>query len=357
MHLGTASLLRFFRSRRDEDALVVATIIATEGSTYRKPGAMMLAARDGAFDGLISGGCLESDLLHHAARVFEDGQPRHVDYDMHAGDDLVWNLGIGCDGAIRLLLQRLDRADGFGFLEPLDRAHRVHEDAVLALVTRPGPDAGRAMGAWALCSKAVGTAGDPSLATLLPAVAGDPPRWRTRRQASAGADVLLVRLPAPTRVLICGAGPDAVPVAAACAQLDWDVTVIDHRPAFARPDRFPAGCTVHCARPADLAGLVAPESLDAALVMSHHLENDAAYLRVLAGAGIPYLGILGPRARRERLQEMAGCPGDRVFGPVGLDIGAELPAGIALAAAAEIHAVLNDRDGQPLTSKVQKDDR
>jgi xanthine/CO dehydrogenase XdhC/CoxF family maturation factor len=108
VHLGIPALLKFYREHRENDALVLATIIGTNGSTYRKPGAMMLISRDGAFEGMISGGCLESDLLQHAADVFSHGQPRHITYDMHADEDLVWDLGLGCDGVIHLLLQRLD---------------------------------------------------------------------------------------------------------------------------------------------------------------------------------------------------------------------------------------------------------
>ena len=98
-------------------------------------------------------------------------------------------------------------------------------------------------------------------------------------------------------------------------------------------------------------------ALDAAVIMSHHLENDSRYLAQLAPAGIPYIGVLGPRARRDRLLQMAGCPEARVYGPVGLDIGAELPAAIALAVAAEIHAVLNARDGISLTRRTDHERR
>ena len=89
MHLGTPALLEFFRAHRSDDSLVLATVVATVGSTYRKPGAMMLIARGGAYEGLISGGCLEGDLLQHAAGVFTSGQASRVTYDMHADEDLV----------------------------------------------------------------------------------------------------------------------------------------------------------------------------------------------------------------------------------------------------------------------------
>lgn len=350
MHLGIPPLLEFFRRHRGDDCLAVATIIGTEGSTYRKTGAMMLAAPDGAHEGLISGGCLESDLMHHMLKVIEDGRPRWVEYDMHAGDDLVWNLGIGCDGMIRLFLQPLGRDDGFGFLGPLAHAQAARRPAVIHLAVEEGE---LPAGSWRLRwgpgeNEAAGDA-------RLEAVASPPdddPDWRTRWASwpgPGGQAVMQLRVPAPVRVLICGAGPDAVPLANAFAQLDWEVVVTDHRAAFAKPGRFAPGCTVRCARPGEWGDEADPGKLDAAVIMSHHLENDSRYLAALKDRGLAYLGVLGPRARRGRLAEMAGCAEESLFGPVGLDIGAELPAAIALSVAAEVHAVLNGRDGRSLS--------
>jgi len=350
MHLGTPALLDFFRANRDDEALVLATIIATVGSTYRKPGAMMLIARDGSFEGLISGGCLEGDLLHHAAEVFENRAPKRVTYDMHADDDLVWSLGLGCDGIIHLQLQRLEKAAQFGFLEHLELAHRARQPALLALATRT--DDRVPVGAHALLEQGGTGSGETVLLEALESHAVDWPEWRFSHvrfgDAKAG-EAILVQVPPTPRVLICGAGPDAVPLARVLAELGWEVVVADHRAAFARADRFPMGCTVVQERPGRLAQVVDPATLDAAVIMSHHLENDSSYLGVLAAYDITYIGVLGPRARRLRLAQLAECPERRLFGPVGLDIGAELPASIALAIAAEIHAVLNERDGRSLT--------
>jgi len=350
MHLGTPSLLTFFDAHRNDKYLVLATIIATVGSTYRKPGAMMLIAADGSFEGLISGGCLEADLLCHAEDVFRSGAPQRVTYDMHADDDLVWSLGLGCDGVIHLQLQRLDRSDDFGFLGHLDRAHRARRSVLLALVTES--DGRTATGSHALLDSTGDTAGAPVLLDLLREVAAAWPAWRFRNLRFGGGDAgecLAIHIPPTPRVLICGAGPDAVPLARLLTELTWDTIVVDHRPAYARPDRFPVGCEVLLSRPENLADTVDPTALDAAVIMSHHLENDRLYLSGLAPHNLAYLGVLGPRARRLKLSKEAGCAGRAVFGPVGLDIGAELPASIALAIAAEIHAVLNDRDGGMLT--------
>ena len=346
MHLGLPALLEFRRGRAQDEPLVLATVIATEGSTYRKAGAMMLIAPDGVFAGLISGGCLEGDLAQHARAVSAGGEAKQVTYDMSAGDDLVWNLGIGCDGVIHLQLQHLAPGNGLEVLDALAAAHADRRAALLGVSL--GADAGQ----FALLDAAGGFAGAPELRAALEAVARNRPEWRSRRTTTAsGTEIMLINAPPPVRVLLCGAGPDAVPLARILAELDWEVVVADHRPAFARADRFPAGCRVVRCRPEALGENVDLARLDAAVIMSHHLESDAESLRQLAQAPPAYLGTLGPRARRGRLQDMAGCADLFIHGPVGLDIGAELPAAIAVSVAAEIHAVLNDRDGRSLTER------
>jgi len=350
MHLGTPALLDFYRAHRDDDDVVLVTIIATVGSTYRKPGAMMLIARDGTFEGLISGGCLEGDLLQHAAGVFSSGDPKRVTYDMHAGDDLVWSLGLGCDGVIHLFLQRLERAQSFGFLEQLDEAQRLRHGLLVAIATQSDGDV--PVGACGFLDSSGIAGGERLLNDVLGPLAEPWPDWRHKAvrfgEGKAG-EAVVVHVPPTPRVLVCGAGPDAVPLARLLDELGWDIVVVDHRPAFARADRFPARCRVVQTRPDHLADTVDLRSLDAAVIMSHHLENDGAYLSCLGQHNIPYIGVLGPRARRMRLAKQAGLSDRTIYGPVGLDIGAELPASIALAIAAEIHAVLNRRDGTSLT--------
>lgn len=347
MHLGTPALLEFCRRHQNDESLVLVTIIDTSGSTYRKTGAMMLISPDGSFEGMISGGCLEGDLLEHAAGVFETGEPAYVTYDMSADDDLIWNLGIGCDGVIHLMLQRLDRGNGLEIFRQVETSHLEREAVLLALVTHV--KSGLCAGEMALRDTSGVTIGQPGLLPLLEEKAANWPDWRSRVVETEGARVMLINMPAQTRVLICGAGPDAVPVAQACCNLGWDVVVTDHRPAFARAERFPDDCTVMHQRQEALHENLDLAEIDAAVIMTHHLESDATYLGQLCDKPLRYLGLLGPRARKGRLREMAGCPDRELFGPVGLDIGAELPSSIALSIASEIHAVLNRRDGRSLT--------
>ena len=358
MHLGLTALLEFYHAHKGDSALVLGTVIATEGSTYRKPGAMMLIAHDSNYRGLISGGCLESDLAAHASNVFADGKTRNVCYDMSDGDDFAWGLGLGCDGIIHLMLQRLDGNTGFGFFKTLDKAWKNRNSGLLSLVTSSS-DPAYSAGDYSLdCGTGFST-GDTLLMQSKRTDEGasfssghDMSRryWQDSIKTVSGSiELLLIPIMPPPAILICGAGHDAVPVARLAAEMGWNCTIVDHRPGFARADRFPASCEVRVLQPSDLSQQIALEEVDAAVLMTHHLGHDRAYLSQVVEASLSYIGLLGPRARRDRLLGEIGASGVHVYGPAGLDIGAEMPESIALAIIAEIHAFLNRRDGIMLT--------
>lgn len=354
MHLGTAALLDFHARHRDDEALVLVTITGTRGSTYRKPGAMMLIAPDDDYVGLISGGCLEGDLLQHARGVFASGEAKRVVYDMHSDEDLVWGLGIGCDGIIELLVQKLDGEAHRAVFGHISATLGARERAIFLVVAESDDPTVKA-GALAVLAEGGNLYGDAALGALASeSTAAAWPEWRFSEKTMGGARVALVNLLPQPRLLLCGGGPDARPVAEQARLMGWNCLVADHRAAYARADRFPANTEIILGRPEALGGSVDLAGFDAAVIMSHHLQSDAAYLRQLgpmaSDGALRYLGVLGPVARRERLREMAECPDVLVHGPVGLDIGAELPEAIALAVIAEIHAVLNHRDGQSLTT-------
>ena len=358
MHLGLTALLDFYHAHRADSALVLGTVIATEGSTYRKPGAMMLIASDSSYRGLISGGCLEADLASHAREVFTDGKTRNVCYDMSEGDDFAWGLGLGCDGIIHLMLQRLDGATEFGFLETLNKAWKARKNGLLSLVTSSN-DHGFSAGDFALDCGAEFRTGESLLMSSVHTGEGslfsgghDMSRryWQDAIETNNGkVDLLLIPIMPPPAILICGAGHDAVPVARLAVEMGWNCTVVDHRPGFARADRFPAACEVRVIRAAELSKHIPLDNMDAAVLMTHHLGHDRSYLSQVVEAAVSYIGLLGPRARRNRLLDEIGATGVHVHGPAGLDIGAEMPESIALAIIAEIHAFLNRRDGSMLT--------
>jgi xanthine/CO dehydrogenase XdhC/CoxF family maturation factor len=300
----------------------------------------MLIMSDGGYSGLLSGGCLEADLALHARQVLDNGVPRAVEYDMRGPDDILFGIGAGCEGAMRVLLE--PAGPGTAAAAALANAGRssraglstslivVHESPELALGTHD------AAPSTALAAAAAGVVADAESRSVDTETGGR----RTR--------AFVQFLAPPPHLLICGAGPDAQPVATVALALGWRVTVVDHRPAYALAERFP-GATVRRVDPRTLRASVVVADCHAVVVMSHHLPSDVAYLRELAEAGVPgYVGLLGPSARRRRITEEVGSASEklhsRLRGPVGFDIGAVTPEGIALAIISEVHAWLA---GQP----------
>ena len=341
MNLGLGPLFRRLECEPPERC-VLATVVDTQGSSYRKPGAMMLLCDPSPPVGLVSGGCLEADLAEHARSVLAEGRSRRVTYDLSRDDDALWGLGIGCGGRIAVLLEPVATDDGYGGLAGVAEHWRAGRFCWLAKRV----DESDVVGAERY---AVVADGDPLPERF--GVADLAAADRTRATPLAD-DVLLVPVNPPPGLLVCGAGPDAVPLVRFAAECGWHVQVIDHRPAHARPEAFPAAATVTCSPIGEFGAVLAGCRVDAAVVMSHHLENDAHYARELSGSAARYIGILGPALRRDEVLARAGVDDDaRYCGPAGLDIGADLPESIALSILAQAHAVLCDREGGPIRGR------
>jgi xanthine dehydrogenase accessory factor len=327
----------------------LATIVGTAGSTYRKAGARMLIEADGRMTGLLSGGCLEEDLREHARAVLESNVAAVVEYDMRSSDDLIFGIGAGCEGAMRVLIEPAARGGrAAAALELASRASRAGIGVAL-LVGIAGAREALGTRAW--------TAHDSSplppelVAACASVVAAGAARALKIPYGGIATEFWIQYLAAPPHILVCGAGPDAEPLVELLAMLGMVVTIVDHRPAYALAARFPRAGVV-LASAAALADAVDLGGFTAAVVMSHHLASDAGYLRALAASSVPYVGLLGPRARRARLLEDLGTAADsltgRLRGPIGLDIGALTPEAIALAISAEIHAFAAGRSGSAL---------
>ena len=349
------------RERAAARPFALAVVIATNGSTYRKPGALMAIASDGAYAGLLSGGCLESDLREHAARVIDSGTARIVRYETGGSDDALWGLGVGCEGAMQVLLLRVGPQERWQPLEHLAGALAEHRRTAVALVaesTLAGVPTGRALLPHAVRSMLGASASDELVGRLEELLE------RTAREGETGwlqaeeLKAFVMPLALPPRVLLLGGGPDAIPIVDFAVRLAWNVTVYDHRAAYAQSGHFPAAARVVLGRPEELDRAVELGAYEAVVVMSHHLPSDLEYLRVLARTQIPYVGLLGPPHRRERLLGDLGDDaqrlGERLRAPVGLDLGGRTPESIALAIVAEIHGWLYGREGGPFEAQRRR---
>ncbi|MBA2431917.1 MAG: XdhC family protein [Chthoniobacterales bacterium] len=293
-------MLRLAR-RHAGQPLALATIVRTQGSSYRAVGTRMLIAPDGSSVGALSGGCLEEDIVTRAAAVIATGTPVLVPYDTRRL--------FGCDGCIEVFIERV-QGDG-AWAQALERCFATRERGAMLTVFE-GAERER-LGSYPV--------------SLLDAVPD-------------GA--LLHMIEPPVHLVIAGGGQDAVPLVGLGRSLGWRVTVLA-RPeqncnAFGDAEILPVTAPDEWPMPAD--------SRTAAVIMTHQFGRDAAFLRQMVQLPFGYLGLLGPRRRRERLLEAIGDAADvaalKLHNPAGLDVGAETPEEVALAIVAEIQAVMTN---------------
>ncbi len=311
------------------EASVLATLATVEGSSYRRPGARLLVRAGGARLGSISGGCLEEDVIARAAHVLATGRAETVVYDTTSENDLVWGVGLGCHGVVRVVIEKLPPRPAWAVV--LADNFAVRRSTALAIVHQ-ADNAGL-----------LGT------------------RLAADGQDASASGVFFNTIAPPPALVIFGAGDDAQPLARLAHELGWHVTVADPRPASATADRFPTADALVVGSAADLVARVAPGPDMLAVVMTHHYVHDVPLLRALLARPLAYLGLLGPKKRADKiLSDLAGegivvTPAQRarLHAPVGLDLGADSPEQVALAIVAEMQATLSGRDARPLRQRTR----
>jgi xanthine/CO dehydrogenase XdhC/CoxF family maturation factor len=336
------------------ERMALATIVAVRGSTYRRPGARLLVPEEGAPIGNISGGCLEGDVADMARVVMEEGRARLAAWDLTADDDAVWGLGLGCNGAIEV------------FIEPAEKAAEVagalrtalQQERPISLITvLESARDGVGSGARAVVrpdGTVVGSLGDDDVDAAAVAAAREllVAERSEVRELPGDVRAFVEVLEPPLRLLVCGAGHDAIPLVRGAAVLGWNAIVIDDRPGFLNEERFPgAAGFVHVEQPSDVGKLAPLDERTAVVVMTHNFLRDKDYVRALLASPARYIGMLGPAARTERLlmelreEGITDADRARIHGPAGLDLGSEGPEEIAQSVLAEIVAVKRGRRG------------
>jgi xanthine/CO dehydrogenase XdhC/CoxF family maturation factor len=176
----------------------------------------------------------------------------------------------------------------------------------------------------------------------------------------AGRKVFLEVLAPPPHLVVCGGGDDARPLVAYAADAGFRVSLFDHRPALLAPEWFPQAARLEVARPEDPQVVLPPAERSLAVVKTHSLAHDRAWVRRLLAAGLAYVGVLGPRARTDSIlqevlagQRLTGDERERVFGPVGLDLGADGPRQVAISIVAELLAFTARREPRHLSERPE----
>lgn len=340
---------------------VLATVLKVEGSTYRRAGARLLVCRGGETVGGISGGCLEGDLVKKAWWRTERG-PTLLTYDSTADDETAWQFGLGCNGVVHVLLERVSpgQADPLAFPR---RCLLSGERGVVATVFRATPGTGLLIGERLTLTddRCEHSLGSDELAERVRAdaagcLAHDRGRCAVYELPAGEAEVSFEVIRPPVRLLVFGAGFDAVPVVHAAKALGWRVTVVDRRPASAERPAFAAADEVLVAPARAACGRLCPDDRTAAVVMNHNFPDDRDAVAALLDSPVRYVGVLGPRARTEKiLAEIGAPPADelaRLHAPVGLDVGADSPEEIAAAVIAQVVAVFAGHGGGHLRDRA-----
>lgn len=318
---------------RDQHQWVLATIYETDGSSYRKMGAHMMINDLGRYFGMLSGGCLESDIMRQARRCWDTNSNRLVQYDMREEEDLAWQLGIGCGGMVRIILQPVNAGNQYLSLAEvhqclLERRSCRYQQTIDQNV----PD-----NQFESCQRS--------------------PREATKLVEFNGSVYLQQTLSPPYHLTVVGGGVDARPVIRIAAELGWTVTLVDPRTSYARREQFPDVGQIIKDSPETLtdnhpdAGFL--RNTDAVVIMSHNLQLDAKGLIMAAQSDADFVGMLGPIHRTVRVFEhtdfcLSSYP-KTLSNPVGLRLGGELPESIALSIIAEVHAFLENVDGKSIS--------
>ncbi|MFB6107743.1 MAG: XdhC family protein [Haloplanus sp.] len=332
----------------DEEA-VLATIVGVEGSAYRRPGAKMLVTRESGV-GSITAGCVEDTVVELAAAVREDGRPRLETFDL-TGDDDVWGLGVGCNGVIDILVEPLDE----GYRRVVDAYDAGTDAVVFTVVGGDHPEfavGDRAYGVGE--ARPEGWSSWPSDA-LADAAADRLDRDRsetvTVADEAGSVEVFVDAVTAPPELVVFGTGHDVAPVTELASQVDFRVTVAGFRGADATADRFPAADSVRSLSPAEIRDELRLDAETYAVVMTHNFVDDSIAVDELLRSPVPYVGLMGPTERFEQMTDEWESEGrtvsaaelDRLYTPVGLDLGNGTPYGIAHSIVAEAMAVRNGR--------------
>lgn len=338
---------------------VVATVVNTIGSSYRRPGARLLLEKDGFLTGVLSGGCLEADLIERAKRVRANGRSELITYDTSSPHEIVDGLGIGCNGKVQVLLEPWSvGAESLTFAGDVLETDRCCVIATIFHV-RGFPDV-----VWgsrvlvddrSITDRSVAHEGlrREITAKARALLASGSTTVESLQLGVEVADVLFEVIAPRRSLVILGAGPGSASLARLAKELGWRVTLADHREKasyahdFACADRRISGDYASIRTSLELSNSTA------VVVMSHSFAADLEYLKIAIPSPVRYIGVLGSRGRALELLKALSGEGlsasvhhdDRFYNPIGLDIGADGPEEIALAILCEIRAVWAGRSG------------
>ncbi|MCU0394753.1 MAG: XdhC family protein [Chitinophagaceae bacterium] len=345
----------------------LAAVVHLDGSSYRRPGARMLVTDEGELTGAISGGCLEGDALRKALLVLNQQQSKLVTYDTSDEDDATIGIQLGCAGVIQVLFEPIQPNQPDNPIQLLRKAVAIRQHAVLVTLFSLQNKRNEQPGTCLLMEANGNISGKIPYPEIEAHVMEDVHAAMQTKQSSfkqyIGREFAITAfiefLEPPVSLVVVGAGNDAIPMMQIADTIGWDVRVVDGRGTHAKPERFASACQVLVSKPEKVLEQIPMDNQTVFVMMTHNYNYDLAMLRALLHRDIPYIGMLGPKKKMDRMLDELRDSGmeitdqmlQKVYGPTGLEIGAETAEEIALSIIAEIKAVLTGKPGGMLRHK------
>lgn len=340
----------------------LATVVHVEGSSYRRPGARMLIEDDGQLTGAISGGCLEGDALRKALLVMSEKRSRLVTYDTMDDDDAKFGVGLGCNGIIQVLIEPIDISNPNNPIQYLKAVNEKRQTGVLITLFSLQDKKDLQHGTCLLLKEDgsliehTPVLKDVLLADAKEALVDQNTSFKNYISENHNLTAFVEVIKPPIAVIIIGAGNDVMPVVDMADILGWEAIVIDGRANYAKKERFMSACQVLVSKPELVLEQITIDEHTVFLLMTHNYNYDMAMLKQLLNKNVAYIGMLGPKKKRERMLNELKDEGltfteqqlSVLHSPVGLDIGAETSEEIAVSILAEIKALFAGKDVQSL---------
>lgn len=345
------------------------TVVHLDGSSYRRPGARMLVNDDGRITGAISGGCLEGDALKKALFAISEQKNTLFTYDTSKEDDSDMGIHLGCEGLIQVLFEKIDVEKEDNPIQLLRKAIAMRQKAVVVTLFDLNNNQNKQYGTCLLLEENGTLTGKIPLQQIEGAVLKDLAEvmqngesvFKQYQSDEISVTAFFEFLHPPVSLVVLGAGNDAIPLMKFADILGWDFRIVDRRPTHATQERYPTASQILVTNPDVALEQLSYDSRTFFVLVTHSYKCDYYMLRSLCAASVPYVGVLGPKKKLKRILEeleeegihLSGEKKATIFGPTGLDIGAETPEEIALSIVAEIQAVLTGKKGEMLTNKTE----
>ena len=347
--------------------IALASVVHLEGSSYRRPGARMLVSDEGELTGAISGGCLEGDALRKALYALSQQRSRLVSYDTSDEDDMTIGIQLGCAGVIQVLFEPIDPHKQDNPIQLIRKALAIRQEAVMVTLFNLSNKNADQPGTCLLMESNGNITGTIPIQGIEKVVMGDVLQamhhkksvFREYQADGISLTAFIEFLQPAISLVVVGAGNDAVPMMQIADTLGWDVRIVDGRNTHARPERFIAACQILVSKPEAVLEQLPMDGRTVFVMMTHNYNYDLSMLKALLSTQTPYIGMLGPKKKLDRMLDELRQEGmqldetmlSKVHGPTGLEIGAETPEEIALSIIAEIQAVVEGKAGGMLKHK------